>query len=118
MLGSSKSEAIEYKIQNFGETAYLPLIRIFIPDNIAFMRIPPNCQMDNTDLVCVINGGAPLSNNSFTLFKVHFDMTKASGSALLIKAQVNSTGDELHFIDNSVEDVITLSQMSDIEIVG
>lgn len=48
-------------VQNTGETAYLAQIKIQINETMmSFMRIPPNCQLIEKDLLCDLKNGKPL----------------------------------------------------------
>lgn len=121
ILGSSKSIIIDYKIENLAETAYLTQLNISIPDSVSFLKIPSVCRLQaesNNDLLCDINGGSPLYNNSSAYFKLTLDTTKLYGNHLLIKAHVLSTGDESNEMDNSYSNMIYLAEFSDIEITG
>lgn len=118
ILGSSRTLSLEYKIQNYGETAYLAQIRVEIPNNVIFSKIPSSCIMQKNDLLCDINNGSPLFNGNSATLKVTMDTTKLDGDKLMIKAQVFSTGEELNNNDNFVETIIPLAEFSDIEISG
>lgn len=121
ILGSSKSLIIDYKIENLAETAYLTQLNISIPDSVSFLKIPSVCRQQpdsNNDLLCDINGGSPLYNNSSAYFKLTLDTTKLYGNLLHIKAHVLSTGDESNEMDNNYSNMIYLAEFSDIEISG
>lgn len=121
ILGSSKSMIIDYKIENLAETAYLTQLNISIPDSVSFLKIPSVCRQQadsNNDLLCDINGGSPLYNNSSAYFKLTLDTTKLYGSQLHIKAHVLSTGDESNEMDNNYSNIISLAEFSDVEISG
>lgn len=118
VLGSTKALTLEYKIENFGETAYLAQINITIFDLISFMKIPSSCKLDNKQLLCDINSGTPLYKGDLGFLKISLDTTKLEGTELIVKANVFSTGDESNEIDNHFNNVIPLIEFSDVEISG
>lgn len=121
-MGSSTSLTIEYAIENAGETAYLAQIRVTLPEQyVSFAKTPSNCQMDDDAtniMVCTLNGNSPLFKDDKTSMKISIDTTKLDGTEFTVKANVFSTGDELNDTDNSVENVITLGEFSDVEVIG
>lgn len=124
ILGSSPSLAIAYTIENSGETAYLAQIRIVLPDsNVLFTKTPSNCKLDETApnsnvMECDLNSGIPMFRGAKTSIVISVDTTKLSGSELVIKANVFSTGDEQNDVDNEDERIIPLQKFSKIEILG
>lgn len=118
VMGSTKSLVIDYVIENAGETAYITQLNISISRSVTFMRIPSSCRDMNGDLLCDINSGSPLTTGSMANFKLTFDTTKVSGTHFSVIAHVFSTGDELNDADNKIEDLIALTEFSDIEIIG
>lgn len=118
VLGSTKSLAINYQIENSGETAYLTQLNISVSKSITFMKIPSNCRQMSAHLLCDINGGSPLFQGDIGYFTIALDTTKASGSAFTVSAHVFSTGDELNDLDNVIDNVIPVTEFSDIEIIG
>lgn len=118
ILGSTKGITLEYKIENFGETAYLAQINITIFELVSFMKIPSSCKLDNKQLLCDINNNIPLYKGDLGFLKVSLDTTKLEGTQLLIKANVFSTGDESNENDNHANSVIPLAEFSDVEISG
>lgn len=117
-MGSTKGITIEYKVENFGETAYLAQINITIFELVSFMKIPPSCKLDNKQLLCDINNGSPLYKGDLGFLKISLDTTKLEGTQLHIKANVFSTGDESNENDNHANSVIPLAEFSDVEISG
>lgn len=118
ILGSTKGITLEYKIENFGETAYLAQINITIFELVSFMKIPSSCKLDNKQLLCDINNGSPLYKGDLGFLKISLDTTKLEGTQLLVKANVFSTGDESNENDNHANTVIPLAEFSDVEISG
>lgn len=124
ILGSSSSFAINYNIENNGETAYLAQIMITLPNSeIIFTKIPSNCKLDELNInfntmECDLNDGRPMYRGEKTSLKIGIDTTKLDGEELVIKARVHSTGDELNEIDNKVEDIIELGEFSEVEVLG
>lgn len=124
ILGSSTSLAINYNIENNGETAYLAQIKITLPDSeIIFTKIPSNCKLNELNvkfntMECDLNDGRPMYKGEKTSLKIGIDTTKLEGEELVIEAQVQSTGDELNEIDNKVEDIIALGEFSEVEVLG
>lgn len=130
ILGSSSSINIEYAIENARETAYLAQMLVIIPETIVtFLKTPPNCHLvdesttsdtnTNTNrMLCDVNNRTPLSNGDRVVQVISIDTTKLDGTALVIKAEVFSTGDEHNENDNKVENNIPLAEFSDVEILG
>lgn len=124
ILGSSSSLAINYIIENSGETAYLAQIIITLPNGeIIFTKIPSNCKLNELNvnfntMECDLNDGRPMYRGDKHLLKIGIDTTKLEGEKLVIEAQVHSTGDELNEIDNKVEDNIALGEFSEVEVLG
>lgn len=109
-------------IENAGETAYLAQIRVTIPERfVSFAKTPSNCEFtdDATNIMlCTLNGGSPLFINDHTSMKISIDTTKLNGTEFSVKANVFSTGDELNNTDNVVENIITVGEFSDVEVIG
>lgn len=124
ILGSTTSLSIEYTVENFGETAYLPQIRITLPDAaIIFTKVPSNCKLDenaiNSNVMeCDLINGSPMFKNNKATLRVGIDTTKLDGTELIVKSQIFSASDEQNDNDNYLEDVIPLAEFSDIEILG
>lgn len=117
-MGSTKSLVIDYVIENAGETAYITQLNVSISRSITFLRIPSSCRDMNGDLLCDINSGSPVLKGNMAHFKLMLDTTRVSGTHFTVTAHVFSTGDELNDADNKIEDVIALTEFSDIEIIG
>lgn len=118
ILGSTKSMIIEYKVVNLAEIAFQAQLKISFPESLSLVKIPPTCHLQvNLDLLCNINGGSPLYNNSSADFKLTLNTTKLHGKELNIKANVFSR-DESNEMDNTVNTIITLAEFSEIEISG
>lgn len=109
---------IDYVIENAGETAYITQLNVSISRSVTFMRIPSSCRDIDGDLLCDINSGSPVLKDNKAHFKITLDTTKVSGTHLAVTAHVFSTGDELNDADNKIEDLIALTEFSDIEIIG
>lgn len=123
-MGSSSSLAIDYNIENSGETAYLAQIMITLPNSeTIFTKIPSNCKLNELNvnfntMECDLNDRRPMYRGEKISLKIGIDTTKLDGEDLVIKAQVHSTGDELNEIDNKVEDIIALGEFSEVEVLG
>lgn len=124
ILGSTSSLLIDYNIVNSGETAYLTQIEITLPEsNVAFTKTPSNCKIVDDSpnanvMLCDMKSGSPMFNGDKDSLRISVDTTKLTGTELIVKARVSSTGDELNDADNSVENVIALGEFSEIEIIG
>lgn len=117
-MGSTKSLVIDYLIENAGEAAYITQLNVSISRSVTFMRIPSSCRDMNGDLLCDINSGSPVLKDNLAHFKITLDTTRVSGTHFSVIAHVFSTGDELNEADNKIEDLIALTEFSDIEIIG
>lgn len=124
VLGTTSSLTINYNIKNHGETAYLAQIEITLPESgTIFTKIPSNCKLDDRSvhfniMQCDLNNGRPMLKSDKTSLKISIDTTKLDGKELVVKAHVYSTGDELNESDNTVENIIPLSEFSEIEVIG
>lgn len=120
VIGSSNSLSIEYLIENFGETAYLAQIRITIFEGVTFKKTPASCstQPNTKELLCNINNGSPLFNGDEGKLRIDLDTSKLELVDFIVKAYVFSTGDELNETDNYVDNVIPLTEFSEIEALG
>lgn len=117
-IGTTKSITIQYKIENFGETAYLAQINITISESVNFMKTPSNCELENRQLFCDINNGSPLKNGELGFLNILLDTKTLDGTEVLVKANVISTGDERDDTDNHANDVIPFIEYSEVEISG
>lgn len=123
-MGSTPSLTIDYKIENVGETAYSPKIRITLPDiNVGFAKVPPNCELKkaalNSNVMdCNLNSGNVMFTNDETSLGINIDTTKLNEHTLIIKTEVSSASDEGNYKDNTLEDKIPLVAFSEIEISG
>lgn len=96
-------------------------MNISIPDSVSYMKIPSNCRLypdSSYDLLCNLNNGSPLFNGKAVHFRLNLDARKLSGTTLMVKANVFSTGDEQNDADNLAYDSIVLAEFSDVEISG
>lgn len=82
------------------------------------MKTPSSCQLENRQLFCDINNGSPLKNGELGLLNVMLDMKNLEGTDVRVKANVTSIGDESDDKDNHADDVIHLSEYSEVEISG
>lgn len=123
MLGSAKSISIDYFIRNAGETAFLPqLIIRTSPNVVRFMKIPASCVRpaggNASELICDLNHEKPLMTGEESKFSIHLDTSGLSGNEFRVYVVTTSTGDEKNDADNEVEDVVTLTEFSTIEVAG
>lgn len=120
VIGSSNSLSIEYLIENFGETAYLAQVRITIFEGLSFKKTPASCsnQPNTMELLCNVNNGSPLFNGDEGKLRIDLDTTKLELVYEAVKATVFSTGDELNETDNYVDNMIQLTEFSEIEALG
>lgn len=123
-MGSGSSITVVYNVENSGETAYLAQIRVLLPDfGVSFTNIPSNCKLDenapNANIMeCDLNSGTPMFRGDKTVIKFNIDTTQLDGTELVVKAKVFSTGDELNEFDNSAENIVPLTEFSNVEIFG
>uniref|UniRef100_A0A1B0A219 Integrin alpha second immunoglobulin-like domain-containing protein n=1 Tax=Glossina pallidipes TaxID=7398 RepID=A0A1B0A219_GLOPL len=119
ILGSSRTFTVTYEIVNKGETAYLPQINITSSNRMPFAKVPSNCKA-STDAVmlCDLNRGQPMAKGAKDNLKVIYDVSGISGNALILTAEVFSTGKELASSDNIVREVITLTEFTEIDAIG
>uniref|UniRef100_A0A1A9WWH1 Integrin alpha second immunoglobulin-like domain-containing protein n=1 Tax=Glossina brevipalpis TaxID=37001 RepID=A0A1A9WWH1_9MUSC len=119
ILGSSRTLSVTYEIINNGETAYLPQINITSSNRVPFAKVPSNCKA-STDAVmlCDLNRGQPMAKGTKDNLKIIYDVSGISGNALILTAEVFSTGKELASNDNIVRDFISLTEFTEIEIIG
>lgn len=66
---------------------------------------------------CDIDSGSPMFPNSNATIKIGIDTTKLDGKELIVGARVFSAGDEQNELDNHVENVISLKEFSNIEVI-
>lgn len=69
-------------------------------------------------MTCDIEGGKPLANKEKSLLLVSLDATKLEGDQFTVRANATSAGDESNPEDNYVENVIYLTEFSEIEVFG
>lgn len=118
-MGSGKALIIDYKIENFGETAFLTKLNISFPGSLSLIKLPAACETEsNNNLICDINDKSPLFNNKFAYFKLTLNTTKLYGKKVYIMASVMSAGKDSNEMDNIFSTMITLAESSQIEILG
>ena len=121
VMGTTKTIAIQYEISNTGENAYLTQLMISIPTNVTqFTKIPPNCKLSNKNslLTCSIMDGKPLIRNQKTNLLINLDMARIQGSNLKVNASVTCAGINTKEKTNSFENIIMLSELSDIYVTS
>lgn len=109
--------AIEYEISNIGENAYLTQLMISIPTNVTqFKTIPSNCKLSEmiSLMTCSILDGKPIISKEKTKLLIKFDMSRIQGSTLRVNASVTCAGIMTNQENNSFENIIQLSENSDI----
>lgn len=70
------------------------------------------------ELLCNVNNGSPLFNGDKGKLRIDLDTTKLELVYEAVKATVFSTGDELNETDNYVDNMIQLTEFSEIEALG
>uniref|UniRef100_A0A336MXS4 CSON002754 protein n=1 Tax=Culicoides sonorensis TaxID=179676 RepID=A0A336MXS4_CULSO len=118
ILGSTRTLAVKYDVENFGETAYLAQIKITLSNVTSFAKVPSNCKMDEDEMICDLESGNPLFPQQKSKLIVNIDTSRLSGKQLVIKAEAFSNGEEANFDDNKIINVMELIEYSEIEIQG
>ncbi|XP_035895346.1 integrin alpha-PS3-like [Anopheles stephensi] len=123
VLGSSKKASLEFEVYNAGEHAYLPQLNVTLtPARLTLAKLTSGCQQtitaDAVNVLCDLNNGLPLKASYTSRYTLILDMTKLEGSSAEIKAEALSTSEESAQEDNFLEQVLTLQEFSDIEIIG
>uniref|UniRef100_A0A182S993 Integrin_alpha2 domain-containing protein n=1 Tax=Anopheles maculatus TaxID=74869 RepID=A0A182S993_9DIPT len=123
VLGSSKKASLEFEVYNAGENAYLPQLNVTLtPARLTLAKLTSECQQtittDAVNVLCDLNNGLPLKASYTSRYTLILDMTKLEGSSAEIKAEALSSSDESAQDDNFLEQVLTLQEFSDIEIIG
>ncbi|GAB0091178.1 Integrin alpha-PS3 [Sergentomyia squamirostris] len=117
ILNSVTSFRLQLDVTNDGETAYLPRLSIEKKPGLNFMKILPNCDLDDDVMTC--NFPEPLPRGKSQSLTFRFDPTSLeSGDEISISANVSSTGDEANPEDNTKEFSIPIVERSEVEIVG
>ncbi|SPP75911.1 integrin alpha-PS3 isoform X2 [Drosophila guanche] len=117
-LGSGSTIRLNYEITNNGETAYLPQFNVTSVPHLSFAQIPGNCRVSDTGMVCDLNRGRPLAKGDRDVITISFDVSTLSGVALIINAEVFSTGYEKNPMDNRQTNVISLREYTEIDATG
>ncbi|XP_037824553.1 integrin alpha-PS3-like isoform X1 [Lucilia sericata] len=118
ILGSSRTLKVTYDVSNTGETAYLPQINITSSNRLPFARYPSNCKVHESVMLCDLNRGQAMVKGAKDSVTVIYDVSSLTGTAMILTAEVFSTGKELNPGNNIVKDVITLGEFTEIEAVG
>lgn len=63
ILGSTRTLAVKYEVENLGETAYLAQIKITLSNITSFAKVPSNCKMEEGEMICDLQNGNPLFSN-------------------------------------------------------
>lgn len=117
VLGSTKTLSIHYTIENAGESAYLPQIRITKSPLLSFNRIPPRCLLEQGTLLCDISK-TQIPNGASEELIITLDTTKLDHHEMIISAEAFSAGDEKTPQDNVDTIVIPLAEYSEVETTG
>ncbi|XP_061500980.1 integrin alpha-PS3 [Anopheles gambiae] len=123
VLGSSKKATIEFEVYNAGENAYLPQLNVTLtPARLTLAKLTSECQqtitVEGVNVLCDLNNGLPLRSSHTSRYTLILDMTKLEGSSAEIRAEALSSSEESAQEDNFLEQVLTLQEFSDIEIIG
>uniref|UniRef100_A0A182VY45 Integrin alpha second immunoglobulin-like domain-containing protein n=1 Tax=Anopheles minimus TaxID=112268 RepID=A0A182VY45_9DIPT len=123
VLGSTKKASLEFEVYNAGENAYLPQLNVTLtPARLTLAKLTSDCQQtlqaEGVNVLCDLNNGLPLKASYTYRFTLILDMTKLEGSSAEIKAEAMSSSDESLQEDNFLEQVLTLQEFTDIEIIG
>lgn len=117
-MGSSRTLKVTYDVTNVGETAYLPQINITSSNRMPFAKYPPNCKVHDSVMLCNLNKGQAMINGAKDSVTVIYDVSSLSGTAVVLTAEVFSTGNEKFPTNNIIRDVITLREYTYIEAIG
>lgn len=109
---------ITYEVTNVGETAYLPQINITSSNRLPFAKYPSNCKVHDAVMLCDLNQGQAMAKKTKDTVTVIYDVSNLSGTAMILTAEVFSTGKELNPQNNIIKDVITLGEFTEIEAIG
>lgn len=118
ILGSSRTLTVTYEVSNSGEMAYLPQINITSSNRMPFAKYPSNCKITDAVMLCDLNRGQAMKNGAKETVTVIYDVSSIAGTALILTAEVFSTGKELNPGNNIIKDIITLEEYTEIEVVG
>ncbi|XP_053668619.1 integrin alpha-PS3-like [Anopheles marshallii] len=123
VLGSTKKASLEFEVYNAGENAYLPQLNVTLtPARLTLAKLTSECQQKITEegvnVLCDLNNGLPLKASYTSRYTLILDMTKLEGTSAEIKAEAMSSSEESVQEDNFLEQVLTLQEFSDIEIIG
>ncbi|XP_065370369.1 integrin alpha-PS3-like isoform X2 [Calliphora vicina] len=118
ILGSSRTLKVTYEVSNAGETAYLPQINITSSNRMPFAKYPSNCKVYESIMLCDLNRGQAMVKGAKDSVTVIYDVSSLSGTAMILTAEVFSTGKEQYPGNNIIKDVITLGEFTEIEAVG
>lgn len=111
---------ISYNIQNHGEIAYQPKTLIQLPKDATFHLIPHDCIQENsTFMTCILGSGSALQKNQEYTFEVTIKLNQLEINEIFeVHAIVTSSGDEENQNDNHDSILITLTEFSDVEVIG
>ncbi|XP_063697187.1 integrin alpha-PS3-like [Culicoides brevitarsis] len=119
ILGSTRTLAVKYEVENIGETAYLAQIKITLSNITSFAKIPSNChKIEEDEMICDLLNGNPLFAKQTAKLIVNIDTSRLSGKKLMIQAEALSNGEELNFEDNKIVNFVELIEYSEVEIQG
>uniref|UniRef100_A0A182ME73 Integrin alpha second immunoglobulin-like domain-containing protein n=1 Tax=Anopheles culicifacies TaxID=139723 RepID=A0A182ME73_9DIPT len=123
VLGSTKKASLEFDVYNAGENAYLPQLNVTLtPARLTLAKLTSECQQtitaEGVNVLCDLNNGLPLKASYTSRYTLILDMTKLEGSSAEIRAEAMSSSEEKVQEDNFLEQVLTLQEFSDIEIIG
>uniref|UniRef100_A0A182NA97 Uncharacterized protein n=1 Tax=Anopheles dirus TaxID=7168 RepID=A0A182NA97_9DIPT len=123
VLGSSKKASLEFEVYNAGENAYLPQLNVTLtPARLTLARLTSECRQtitaEGVNVMCDLNNGLPLKSSYISRYTLILDMTKLEGTSAEIRAEALSSSEESVQEDNFLEQVLTLKEFSDIEIIG
>ncbi|XP_053681013.1 integrin alpha-PS3-like [Anopheles nili] len=123
VLGSTKKASLQFDVYNAGENAYLPQLNVtLLPARLTLAKLTSECRqtvtVEGVNVLCDLNNGLPLKPSYNSLFTLILDMTKLEGTSAEIRAEVLSSSEESSPEDNFLEQVLTLQEFSDIEIIG
>ncbi|XP_065084513.1 integrin alpha-PS3 [Ochlerotatus camptorhynchus] len=122
IIGSTRTAALQYVVENSGENAFLPQLNVTLPSLLSLAKLPSHCKLtnlnDGLNLLCDLNNGLPLRMDATTKMTLVLDMTKLEGKSFSIDAEVFSTSEETNRDDNTLLSSVVLQEFSEIEVVS
>lgn len=111
---------LKYKITNTKEPAYLAELKLSLngSSQVDFAIIHPSCKQNELILICQLNAGNSINQGDTLEFLLSVDMAQASGSNLVVNAEVSSSGSEIDNADNSIGHYVKLLEQSDVDVNG